>query len=158
MTAPTSSAASVSNGRRWLFRGSLALLIGWLLFLLYLVLTTANPVIVSRPQVLTAGIIIVGRIEQPPELQVEEVLLGDPQLIGKTLQIADFKPSVSVKQNERYILPLEHLGDHYRIHLVPLEAGVDPAKRDGRIYRDTPEARRQVDELVAFRRKMEAIP
>ena len=41
-----------------------ALFVGWLSFLLYLVIVTRDPIIVSRPQILVSNLCILAKIEE----------------------------------------------------------------------------------------------
>jgi hypothetical protein len=56
MTAPRSATV-------WQVRAALAAMILWAAAMLYLVLTSANPPIVSRPQVLSADAVVEGVLE-----------------------------------------------------------------------------------------------
>ena len=73
------------------------LFVGWILFLLYLVTITRDPVILSRPQILVANLCVLAKIDErdgrpAPEVRVTKILWSadDAQaLAGKLLPLAD---------------------------------------------------------------------
>lgn len=98
--------------------GLLAVVV-WIAFLLYTALKTANPVIVSRPQVLAAPIVVEGQWQGAGEgLIVERVWRGEAALLGKQLAVEDFELAQGAGSADRLIVPLEPVGDD-RFRVAP---------------------------------------
>ena len=156
-TAPASAAPAASGRpscrvgvlRRRLVLASLAL-VAWFGFLFYETLATANPVIVSRPQVLGAPLVVEGTLSaDPPRLRVDRVWKGDPSLRGEELALDRLPPSLD-GADKVYVVPLEPaLREGYRIFGIPVESAFRGHSRaEERIYPATDSVRRQLENIL----------
>jgi hypothetical protein len=148
--------------RFWLLA---ALFAAWIGFLLYLALSTRNPVILSRPQVLASSLDIVGRVDDPDSALVTVVkVLWPPDQKGIEGQKITVTNLPACKKegaepdgrttNERwtgpdeYILPLARDGQGgYQVATPKRSPGFDPARFKPHIYPATKEARDQLEEI-----------
>jgi hypothetical protein len=146
------------------------LFIGWISYLAYLALTSTHPTILSRPQFLLSRHDVVALVEEQDDGQpaslitVEEVLWSERDktaLTGAKIEVQNL-PQLTRAEGwqgaRRYILPLIERGpDVYAIAPTPRSPGFDPKDWPHgtfRIYPDTDEIRKQLDQL----RKPQAAP
>jgi hypothetical protein len=149
--------------RFWLCVGLFA---GWIGLLIYLALTTRNPVILSRPQVLASTLDIVGQVTDPSTLKVKvlEVLWPEDQkgkLEGKIIDVVNLPECVRQVSDEElrkkteswtepgpYILPLVADGKGgYLVARAPRSPGFEPTRFKPHIYPKTKEALDQLAEI-----------
>jgi hypothetical protein len=152
-----------------------ALFLAWIAWLAYLALTTTHPVVLSRPQFLVSTVDVIAEVrekddEPDPRVKVVRVVwakeAGDKDLEGKTIQVANL-PRIGRDQGwqgpGRYILPLQKgesgKADQFYVAPIPRSPGYPrPGKnvladRPGppQIYRATPEAEEQLEEIESKR-------
>jgi len=136
-----------------------ALFAGWMIYLLQLALRHQDPIVVSRPQILVAEVIVVARVEDPekPEVEVEEVFdptngyKGPALKRGKSIRVSNLATCDGLQPgSQSYILPLEFDGDPgFSVVPIPRSPGYDPiSKRPPRIYLDGDETRHQVEHIL----------
>src|SRR5262249_27875503 len=138
----------------------------------YLALTTAKPVVLSRPQLLVSHLDIIAEVTDPDrEVVVEEVLFvedGEPRPeVGDKLRVANLRLCKRLPQSNeqpegvpldwtgpgRYLPPLQPRGDGQSaiVVAIPPSPGFPPGEPGGigppRIYPDTPEVREQYRQL-----------
>lgn len=127
----------------------------WVGFLLYEVVTTANPVIVSRPQILSAPLIAEGIVTAPTKLRVLTVHWGNRDLQGEEIILSEPAP---FPRGTSVLAPLEPHGDQYR--LAAASTGFENAKHQQpreyrRMYPATDQARGQILRLLDWRSRQE---
>ena len=118
---------------------AVCLFVGWISWLAYLVATTRNPVILSRPQFIVADLWIrcqlegVGNTPQPT-LVVREVLWArDPKdqgLVEKQITVEDLDNvgwDLGWAGPGDYLLPLQKIKDGFRLAALPASPGFSPA-------------------------------
>jgi hypothetical protein len=152
---------------------ALALFLGWIGYLVFLVFTSRHPVILSRPQLLVSKIDIIGRIDdvKTGEVTVEEVNWVDPKLQVRpqkgarirVLNLEDCRPILFEEGKQKpgpidwtgpgvYILPLIVHVDEYEVATIPPSPGALLLRgRDHgppRIYPFTSETRAQLDAIA----------
>jgi len=163
----------MSRGRVIRFGIATALFLGWLGYLGFLVLTSRNPVILSRPQLLVSEIDIIGRIDEPDkaEVRVEEVWwpkkdgqakLKEGEVIRVT-NLDDCRPLQRINDQwvrgprdltgpGEYILPLVLREGKYEVASIPPSPGFIPVRgRDTgppRIYPLTADTRAQLEKIT----------
>lgn len=131
-----------------------AVTIAWIGFLLYEVITTANPVILSRPQILAASVIVEGVAADGESIKVDKVWWGDPKLQGTQLKLTS---PLDLAPGARLIAPLEPTGEESVYRIAPPATGFEKmrtAQRSGKIYPATAEAIRQLQRLTDWRKQM----
>lgn len=153
--APIPPVASIAK-QVWQFRLSMVILIAWIVFLAATVWRTANPVLISRQQILTATLIVKGKFRlEPVRLEVLTVWRGDATLVGKTLDIVGFAPPADFNAEVSYIVALEPIGNRKaRIAETPSEPGIGTVI-DDRVYPATQQALQQLKELLEARERLE---
>jgi len=142
---------------------AILLFVGWLGFLAYLALLKANPVVVSRWQMMAATHAIVAQITldsdgRPKEIaHVEQVFpekSQDGPAIGQDLELSGLpkahlpsgKPFAAGER--RYLIPLtKEAGNQFHVVALPPSPGYDFSSRL-LIYPWTPDVERQVRELL----------
>lgn len=150
MTAPRSTTV-------WQVRAALAAMILWAAAMLYLVLTSANPPIVSRPQVLSADAVVEGVLEvgvstllKPDVVTWSRRPLEISELPKDGILIADQKASW-MKSGARAIAPIEEVAPgRYRVQPIPFEVEsprTGPETGLAPIYPATNVVRRQLEPL-----------
>ena len=119
-----------------------ALFVGWILYLVYLVAGTRDPIIVSRPQILAADVCILAKVaangsRPSPRVQVTDVFgsaddvkaLADQSLTLDDL--FDLDASSGWTGADAYILPLrrkrEDNGVSYELAAIPAMPGFRPS-------------------------------
>jgi hypothetical protein len=134
-----------------------ALFAGWMIYLLQLALRHQHAIVVSRPQILVAEVIVIARVEDrdKPDVEVEEVLTngyqGPALERGKSIRVRNLAECVGLQQGPQiYILPLESDGkDGFSVVPIPRSPGYDPRPpRPPPIYLDTTESRHQVEHIL----------
>jgi hypothetical protein len=139
----------------WKVRAAFMGLVVWAAAMLYLVATSANPPIVSRPQVLSADALVEGLLELGPSvlLKADVVLWSRRPLEIKDLPadgvlIAD-KPASWMKSGMRAIAPLEESAPgRFRVKPIPFEV-LKPKGPPAPIYPATDVVRKQLEPLVS---------
>ena len=133
---------------------SAALFLGWLAFLLYLVIDSRK-IVLSQPQFLSAQLYVVVEVEDvggtaSPDVLVDQVLwTSDPsekQL--RKLHLPDLAAcgkSQGYRGAGKYVLPL------IKSHLTPFRVAPIPRLEEIRIYSWTPDVRVQVERLIVSR-------
>ncbi|WP_437205714.1 hypothetical protein [Planctomicrobium sp. SH664] len=113
--SPAASGQSSFKSRSLLIASGL--IVGWLTFLAWVTLTTANPVTINREQMSRATLIIQGRVEDLSKgtVSLQKTFLGTPP--EKEVAIR-FLSRAGAKQGESYIFPLE-ASDNNRFVIVP---------------------------------------
>lgn len=126
----------------------------WFAFLIHSVRTSANPVILSRPQLLSAPVIVSGRwLDDPPRIKVERVWWGDASFADAELAMVGPEPG---RKEGKLLVPLESAGEStYRVVRVPPEPGFHRIARDPRVYRATDAVVEQLEGLLASRRRQQ---
>jgi hypothetical protein len=130
------------------------LFVGWLGFLGLLVFQSRNLVVLSRPQFLIAQMYVVVEVRDDrgkpdPDVIIEEVLwVAEPVDAALTkLQLVDLPecdPAHGYRGAGKYLLPLVKSKEpRFQIARIPQGA------HEKRIYPWTPDARAQVDQLIA---------
>ncbi|MBY0526701.1 MAG: hypothetical protein K2R98_25110 [Gemmataceae bacterium] len=134
---------------------TVGLFVLWIGFLAYLAFATRNPVVLSRPQFLASAVDVIAEVDSQDAsaVKVQEVhwpaTLRD-KLVGQTIRVGNLKDTVGWNGPDRYILALDiRPGGEFRVTPTPRSPGFDPGSKTYRphIYPDTPEARRQLDEI-----------
>jgi hypothetical protein len=134
---------------------SAILFVGWLGFLLYLVIDSPT-VILSRPQFLGAQLFVVADIAgtKPAGITIDELLWSNnpadaEKLVKKQIQIlgaADWTRGVGYEGPGKYLLPLVRTGQgSFLVATLPNSVTI-------RIYPWTPKLREQVEEIVQSRK------
>jgi hypothetical protein len=133
-----------------------ALFTGWMIYLLQLGLQHQDSIVVSRPQIQVAEIIVVARVEDPdnPVVEVEEVLdkaygykgpaieRGTSIKVRNLAECKGFQPT-----SQTYILPLKTDGDDgFRVVAIPRSPGYGGGPL--RVYVDGAETRHQVKPIL----------
>jgi hypothetical protein len=137
---------------------SAALFVGWLGFLLYLVIDSPS-VILSRPQFLQAQLIVVAEVGggQPEPIVVKEVLwsndpVGDAKLVNQHVRIpgiAEWRRKDGYEGSGQYLLPLIRTAPgSYQVAALPNMAQAPEI----RVYPWTPRLREQVEAIVKSRK------
>ncbi len=137
---------------------SFLLFVGWLGFLLYLVVDSRMPIL-SKPQFLGAQLFVVAEVEgtKPSEITVDEVIWSnDPanadMLVKKPIQIlgaADWTQGIGYDGPGKYLLPLvKSAAGSYLVAPLPRTAQTPEI----RIYPWTAGLRGQVMEIVTSRK------
>lgn len=151
------------------------LFVGWLGYLLFLVILAAHPVVswwpfaitkmqpivLSRPQFLVSPVVVIAEVKEGqgdhPDAEVTVTAVhrptGDPNgWTGKTLTVTNL-PKVTLDQGwngpGEYILPLLPDEAHFRVTPLPSSPGFDAAGRHYplRIYPANPQTLKQLDEV-----------
>jgi len=159
--------------RPWVrFALACLLFLGWIGYLVFLVLTSAHPVVVSRPQMLVADLVVAARIDSlDGPCTVEEVLLardGVEAPADKTIQVENLRDCKRPPRDDEdptlvpldwtgtgtYLLLLHPVrdGKTYRVVDVPPSPGFPRnGKTTPRLYRRTDDAVRQVRAMIPAR-------
>jgi hypothetical protein len=140
------------------------LFVAWIGFLAFLAATTTRPVILSRSQFLVSEVDIIAQVNQgphgpDPQVIVDQVYWPPPEndkLKGKQIVIKNL-PMIEKHDGwvgaGRYILPLrKNNGDSFEVVPLPMSPGFEPLKSRTRIYRETSETLRQLQEIEASKR------
>src|SRR5947209_8212401 len=117
------------------------LFLAWIGFLVYLVARTRDPVILSRPQLAVASIVVVANVEEKdghatPTVTIKSVAWAlskeDPISVGSALTVeglADCGPRQGWRGPGEYIVPLTRKTDGgraYEVTPLPLSPGYVP--------------------------------
>jgi hypothetical protein len=127
----------------------------WIGFLLYLVVTTRHPIVLSRPQFLVSTFDVIARVDdlKNPEVTIEEVHWPpDADRKGQKIKVVNLAECDGWDGPGDYILPLEPSGKAYQVVPTPRSPGFEPSRPGNRprIYKDTPQTRRQLEEIPKF--------
>jgi len=133
------------------------LFVAWIGFLALLAATATQPVVLSRPQFLVSKVDVIAQVEQGKdgpdmEVTVREVrwpAKGTEDQVGKTITILNLKQCDGWQGPGPYILPLRKDKDTFVVVSPPMSPGFEPLKVRPRIYRETPETLRQLNEITA---------
>jgi hypothetical protein len=145
------------SGARLRFGLALALFLGWLGWLGYLVARQSREQPVSRPQILAAEYLIVGRVEAGPDgapsvlVKVEQVY-ASPAGGGVPDKITtDLSDALGFRGSGSYLLPLspEKGQPVFRVTPIPRSPGYDPRLPQSRpyVYRWGPDVEAQLREV-----------
>ena len=130
-----------------LLRVAVVLAAAWGLVVLVLWLTTANPVVLSRPQIAKADFIVTASRPDPKKdrLQIEQVWRGELELGEMTVRNLDEPAPVKMPVGEKFLVPLSRARGGLKITTLDRQLAKNPPL----IYRATPEAIRQLQDLLA---------
>jgi hypothetical protein len=133
-----------------------ALFAGWMIYLLQLALRHRHDIVVSRPQIMVAEVIVVAWVEDPdnPTVEIEKILdptegyKGPAIEPGKAITVRNLAKCDGIQPGSRtYILPLEADGDDgFKVVPIPRSPGYGPGAP--RVYLDGAETRHQVDHIL----------
>jgi len=127
----------------------------WIGFLLYLVLATRHPVVLSRPQFLISTFDVIARVDSldDPEVSIESVHwpAGEDRQ-GEKIKVLNLSHCDGFDGPGDYILPLQPLGKFYQVVPTPRSPGFEPGRQGNRprIYRATPETLQELEEIQKF--------
>lgn len=127
--------------RIWLRLG-IGLLAVWWIALITSALFTANPLVISEPQIAQADVVVIAKISDadPDSISIERVLKGKPkQGEAKVRNLHDVNHH---EPGSSYILPLTRFGGEFRVTTLPLQESAPL------IYIATPETIDRVKSLV----------
>lgn len=116
---------------------ALAALGGWTIFLTVQTIRTANPIVVSVPQILSSKYVVVGdRASSPDRFTARQVLRGEPLLSPKELSVIDLESAIRTAGDfSQYVLPLEPTGEgSYRVTAIPLDGVARAVENPRPIY------------------------
>lgn len=143
---------------QWLaLMGASALLLGWWGFLAFTVVTSANPIVVSRPQCLTAPWIVEGTLlDGGGKLVVTEVFWplpgsNQPDWKNKELDLV-LIASLPSNQEGRFLFPLRS-ADSQRFTIQPIPSDFAEGTP---VYRATSATREQMRVLLQERHRLES--
>jgi hypothetical protein len=140
------------------------LFVSWIGYLAYLVATTRDTIVLSRPQFLVSNLYVIGKVTGDAEhpvgsLQVEEVPWSADdkdreQLVGATIPVKRLEQCQKAngwKGAGSYILPLMKFGEgNYWLTETPPSPGFQGREEYRlRIYPVTEQTRRQLQHLIA---------
>jgi hypothetical protein len=144
------------TGRKVFLALAAALFIGWMIYLLQLAIRHQHSVVVSRPQIQGAQLIVVARIEDREKgtVRMEQLLDRASGYKGPTIEAGK---SITVKnlancdgfqpESQTYVLPLESDGDD-GFKVVPIPSSPGYGGGPPRIYVDGAATRHQVDHIL----------
>jgi hypothetical protein len=137
----------------WLSSG---LFVAWLGWLLFLVLTTSRPIVLSRPQFLVSSHDIIAELTDADGKPSEVVLVQEvhwpkgeagQKLLGDKLTVANLPETEGFVGVGVYILPLtKDSKGQFVVAPLPPSPGFDAVGRP-RIYPLTDEARKQLEQI-----------
>jgi hypothetical protein len=147
------------------------LFLAWISYLFYLVLDLkrqaeaggGQPVVLSRPQLLVADLIVTAAVEgkedRPAAARVEQVhwaRTGDGEKWkGQTIPVENLAASRGLAGPGLYILPLVKEGDRFRVAAIPPSPGYPPGAfhvgetGPPQVYPSNPFTEEQVKQIVA---------
>src|SRR5437016_5943966 len=139
--------------RAWLAVTTI-LFLGWLNWLAYLAITTAHPIVLSRPQLLASTLDVIAEVNADKEgrpnahVTVREVHWppGNKPGAGTILEVTNLARCENWDKPGLYILPLVPLDDgtgRYEVASIPASPGFEAWPPRARIYPLTPETERQ---------------
>jgi hypothetical protein len=131
---------------------AVGLFLGWVGWLAYLAATTHHPVVLSRPQLLAADVVVIAKIDDPTkEVTITEVAFSRlrQKQFEETITVANLAQCDDAYAFARpglYVVPL-HLDalDRWLVQSVPASPGFDRAPP--RIYPATDEIRAQLERI-----------
>jgi hypothetical protein len=138
-----------------------ALFTGWMIYLLQLALRHQHSIVVSRPQIQGAQLIVVARIEDRDKgaVRIEKLLDRTNGYKGPTIEAGK---SVTVKnlancdgfqqEAQTYVFPLESDGDD-GFKVVPIPSSPGYGGGPPRIYVDGAATRHQVEHILEPKRR-----
>lgn len=145
----------MKSAKLWLALATAAFL-AWIGFLLFLVVSTRHPIILSRPQFLVSTFDVIARVDSldNPNVTIEEVHWPPgTQRGGETIKVVNLGQCDGWDGPGDYILPLQPFGKDYQVVPTPRSPGFEPNRQGNnrpRIYRATPETLRQLQEIPKF--------
>ncbi len=145
----------MKSARIWLALTAFAFC-AWIAFLVYLVVNTRHPIVLSRPQFLVSTFDVIARVETPDDLQVQlEEVRWPPgaDRAGQKIKVVNLAQCEGWNGPGSYILPLEPAGKNYRVVPTPRSPGFEPSRLGNRprIYPVTPETLWQLEQIPKFR-------
>ena len=145
--------APPSRARIW-FLVSCFLFLVWIGVLGFLAATTAEPIVLSRPQLLVSTLDVIAAVDQGDDgkprttVRIKEVHWppAEAQRVGTTLEVANLADAQGWHGPGDYILPLVEKDGAYQVAWLPKVASPikDPRPR---IYPLTPETRSQLEAI-----------
>ena len=136
---PAQRPGSAARGR---FIPAVLLMAAITLGLAWMAFTTANPVVISPPQVQEAACVIVGEVVKTAENRVKVISsLKGPLAEGTTIRVTRM-PGSLLQGERRWILALEHLTDDRFAVVVP-DSRYETAP-EALVYPDTPQVLAEV--------------
>lgn len=103
--SPSNSSVSVSQKQKSLFIVAAIMSTAWMLSLLILSVTTANPVTLNRDQIIESTDVLTALVDDP-QSGVIQIQHSWKDVVGeKQIKVADLG-SLSVTKGERYIIPV----------------------------------------------------
>lgn len=149
---PPGAVAPPAAHRRWLLF-FLALFAVWVIFMIREVVHNARSVVVSRPQILAADVVVEGEFaEDPGSFVIRRVWWGpsewkDEAIVVRGLPDPDPDPG-------RVVLALERFGqDGFRLQGIPAGSGALPAADAPAWYPPSAAVQRQLVSLLDERRR-----
>ena len=130
-----------------LLRIAIVLTALWGLVMLVLWLTTANPVVLSRPQIAKADFVVTASRPDPKKdrLHIEQVWRGELEAGELTVLNLDKPAPVKMQPGEKFIVPLSRARGGLRITTLEKQFAKNPPL----VYPATPEAIRHLQDLLA---------
>jgi hypothetical protein len=145
----------------WRLALSVVLFACWIGYLGYLAATTTHPIVLSRPQFLSADLYVIANVpadaEKPNEpasvVKVKKVVWSaNPDDEKRTTMdvygLSGLKADYSWEGPGEYILALTRSKDFFTVTAIPRTPGF-AGENQGRIYPATPETLRQLELLTA---------
>ena len=131
-------AGAVGSGRRIGLISITSLVVVWIGFLFTETVLTANPIIVSRPQVLLAPVVVVGLPDgNRGSVKISTVFRGNVTA-GQELKVLDLDQSDPSQTNGEYVFPLTPIRTGgYRIAAIPVDEMTDSLSDRRPIYPGT---------------------
>jgi hypothetical protein len=137
---------------RTLFILVLLLFALWVGFLGVLAVKTADPIILSRPQILVSTLDVIAEVSETsgkasPRIQIQEVHWPKQaeRLVGQEIEVANLPAASGWRGAGRYIVPLVQQDGVYLVASVPRSPGF--VGLPPRIYPLTEATRAQLDEI-----------
>ena len=145
----TPPSRSLGRNRRFLVLSAIGLG-AWLAFLVYQVIWFSNPVLLARPQVLTAPIIVEGDVTADGKFRVERDWWKASSLVGSELDVIDLPESTA---QSGFIVLLEKVGnERYRLWRAPNDPGFPLSASPPVFYPRNRASLQQLAELLRVRR------
>lgn len=147
--------AGEATGWRW-FWFFLTIFAVWIGFMLVQARRSANPVIVSRPQVLSADAVVEGTWRPgKPILEVERVWWGTSELKGQAIEISGMVAE-RAPAGARAIVPLSRVENKWQVAPLPPATGAAPGTVVPEAYPAVPQVERQFVQILDSRRQARA--
>jgi hypothetical protein len=125
----------------------------WITYLIVLAIISRRPVVLSRPQLLVADVVVIARVEdrEAGKGKVVRIVWAKEKTnltADQEIAVANLSSSTGWTTAEEYILPLTVEGGIYMVTRLPRTPGYARSPTDAaRIYPLTPQTERQLEEL-----------